>query len=146
VSKSIPAGNVAFFHEYATLPIPRKRLIDTAKEIAVQEKLPREMRVNTVFCSDKVIRRLNRQYRHKDRFTDVLSFPFDEPDFLGEVYVSLPRAGVQARRYGVSYADEVTLLFIHGFLHLLGYDHERPRERSVMEKLQSRYLCVAESR
>jgi probable rRNA maturation factor len=86
--------------------------------------------VSVLLCGDGTIRRLNRDYRGRDRPTDVLSFPADgsrRPDGeipLGDVAISVPRAVLQARAAGHSLAREVRLLAIHGYLHLLGYDHE----------------------
>jgi probable rRNA maturation factor len=81
---------------------------------------------------DAEMQRLNREYRGKDRPTDVLAFalregrraPGDET-VLGDVVISLDTAARQARQHRVSTADEVRTLLIHGMLHLLGYDHER---------------------
>ncbi len=95
--------------------------------------------VNIILCSDYKIRKLNRKYRKIDRATDVLSFPFEDDDLLGEVYISLQRAAVQARRYNVPYADEVNRLFIHGLAHLLGFDHNTEKERKKMELYEKRY-------
>ena len=76
------------------------------------------------FVSDKSIRKLNQQFRGIDKATDVLSFPADEPDNLGDVAVSVETASRQAKENGLSFDDEVRQLILHGFLHLSGYDHE----------------------
>ena len=106
------------------------------------EKVNREQKINLILCSDYTIRKLNREYRNIDRATDVLSFPFGEPDFLGEIYISLQRAKVQARRYGISYNDEIVRLFVHGTFHLLGYDHIIESERLEMEKMERKYIKI----
>jgi len=85
--------------------------------------------VTLLLASDATVRRLNRQFLRKDRATDVLSFPSGgdlEPgcEHLGEIAVSVPQAARQARRAGWSLREEAALLITHGFLHLLGYDHE----------------------
>jgi probable rRNA maturation factor len=98
------------------------------------------MQTALIFCSDMMIRRLNAAYRKVDRVTDVLSFTFFEPDLLGEIYISLPRAAQQAKEYGVSLDNEIKRLFVHGFFHLLGYDHERSSDRRKMEKMELKYL------
>ena len=77
--------------------------------------------------TDQTIRKLNKQYRHKNRPTDVLSFPLaDErcPTLLGDVVISIDTARRQARQRKRAFADELRALLIHGILHLLGYDHE----------------------
>lgn len=128
-----------FFHDYRSLPFPRKHLNIIVDKMYNNETRIRNKSVNVVLCSDYKIRRLNKKYRKIDRTTDVLSFPFEDDIFLGEIYISLQRAAVQARRYNVSYADEVGRLFVHGLFHLLGYDHKTEKKRTIMEKYEKRY-------
>ena len=88
---------------------------------------PREARgtVEVVLVSDARIRKLNARYRTKDTPTDVLSFPADEPGFLGEVVIASGVARRQALQAGHPIQVELRILALHGLLHLLGYDHER---------------------
>lgn len=79
-----------------------------------------------------MVRKLNRNYRKKDKVTDVLSFPFDEHDLLGEIYISLDRTVIQAHRFCIDARDEFRRLYIHGLLHLAGYDHIKKADRGVM--------------
>ena len=85
---------------------------------------------------DRRIRELNRQYRHKDAATDVLSFPADEPGQLGDIVIALGVARRQARSAGHSLSTELQVLALHGLLHLLGYDHER--DNGEMRRLEQR--------
>ena len=83
---------------------------------------------------DLEIHALNRQYRRKDKPTDVLSFPLaDElqPFLLGDVVISLETAARQAQRRGYALHEEIQALLIHGILHLLGYDHEVSRGEAI---------------
>jgi probable rRNA maturation factor len=80
--------------------------------------------------SNAAIRKLNHQYRGKDSVTDVLSFPSAHERFekqlkadLGEVVISLERAATQSKENGLTIANEVEQLILHGLLHLCGYDH-----------------------
>lgn len=91
--------------------------------------------------SDRRMREINREFAGKDATTDVLSFPADEtgPDgvrHLGDVVISVPRAKLQARARGHSVARESKILALHGYLHLLGYDHEA--DDGEMMRLQAR--------
>jgi probable rRNA maturation factor len=76
------------------------------------------------FVSDKSIRKLNQQFRGVDKATDVLSFPADEQNNLGDVAVSVETAATQARQNGLTLENEIAQLILHGLLHLSGYDHE----------------------
>jgi len=84
--------------------------------------------VTVAFVGERAIRTLNRKFMKKDKPTDVLSFPLGEkaPDgkfYLGDIVISVPVAARQAREKGHGLDRELRLLAIHGFLHLLGYDH-----------------------
>ena len=81
-------------------------------------------RITIALVSDAVMRRLNRQYRGADKATDVLSFPADAPDFLGDLAIARGVAARQARAQGHTARVEIRVLALHGLLHLLGYDHE----------------------
>lgn len=110
----------------------------------------RTAEVSLVLCGDAVIRRLNRDYRRIDRPTDVLSFPQLEgertpqpkgaPLALGDVVISLPTARRQAQAAGKLLRDEIELLWTHGLLHLLGYDHAEKRDEKRMFALQDRLI------
>lgn len=96
--------------------------------------------VSVAFVSPAVMRRLNRDYRGKDKVTDVLSFPFSEKEFVGEVLICLAQAKKQAKEYRHSLDDEVTILLTHGLIHLFGYDHIKKKEAKKMFVLQKTIL------
>ena len=105
--------------------------------------------LSIVLTGDKQIHKLNKLYRGKDRATDVLAFAMQEGEFgaisaglLGDVIVSLPTAGRQARERNVTPLDEVTMLIAHGILHLLGWDHDTDAKDREMKKETDR-LCAA---
>src|SRR6185503_15119412 len=80
--------------------------------------------VSVAIVSDRRMRALNRQFRGKDKVTDVLSFPSDERGFMGDIVVASGVARQQAKAAGHSVQTEIRVLALHGLLHLLGYDHE----------------------
>lgn len=87
---------------------------------------------------DRELRRLNRQFLGEDAVTDVLSFPSlpaGDAGHLGDIALSLPAARRQATSFGHSLESEVALLCIHGFLHLLGWDHDTPAATAEMNRL-----------
>jgi len=130
---------ITFSHAYTKLSFPQLLLEQTAARIYRGERIPRKRALSVVLCSDAVIRRLNAKFRKIDRATDVLSFPFDDPGLLGEIYISLPRCRVQARRYGLHYDQEILRMFVHGLIHLLDHDHHTPAERARMEAVEGKY-------
>lgn len=82
----------------------------------------------------KEIKTLNKQYRDKNEPTDVLSFEY------GEVIICVPVAERQAKEHGITLADELCLLFVHGTLHVLGYDHMKPKDAVVMRSAEQALL------
>jgi probable rRNA maturation factor len=94
--------------------------------------------VSVAFLSDAAIRALNRRHRGKNAATDVLSFPSDEPGFLGDIAVAEGVARRQARRAGHAFGTEARVLALHGLLHLLGYDHEHDGDGGRMRAVESR--------
>jgi probable rRNA maturation factor len=86
--------------------------------------------VSVLLSDDRTLRRLNREFRGKDKATDVLSFPVDGKmarGHAGDLAISLETAARQAREQGHSLRDEVRVLLLHGILHLAGMDHEADR-------------------
>jgi probable rRNA maturation factor len=93
--------------------------------------------MSLVLGGDRLLRRLNRDYRGKDRPTDVLSFPGDGGEAgLGDVVISVETAGRNARRLGRSLLQELDVLALHGLLHVLGHDHET--DDGTMDRLERR--------
>jgi probable rRNA maturation factor len=95
--------------------------------------------VGVRFAGDLTVRRMNRDFRGKDRTTDVLSFPGEEtPEgrHLGDIVISVPTAERQAASRGAALEQEIKLLLLHGVLHCLGHDHET--DAGEMERLEGR--------
>ena len=94
---------------------------------------------------------MNREYRDIDKETDVLSFPMFEreeleerkdlnEDILGDIVISLEKVKQQAQEYGHSFERELSYMIVHGFYHLLGYDHQTKDEEEIMFKKQEEVL------
>ncbi len=105
------------------------------------------------FVDNKFIHKMNREYRGTDRPTDVISFAFLDgekdrekilsskgPVSLGDIYISIDKAKEQAEEYGHPLKRELSFLFVHGLLHLLGYDHMTEEDEKIMFALQDEIL------
>lgn len=106
-----------------------------------------EAELSLLLCDDPFIQALNRDYRGKDAPTDVLAFAQREgegadpdDDILGDVVISIPTATRQAEARGHSVEREIQVLLVHGFLHLLGYDHGDDVEEAEMEAAAGKLL------
>lgn len=123
--------------------------------VLVNENFEGSAEISVRFVDDEIIHELNREYRHVDRSTDVLSFPLGEngvydinhdtgAKILGDIVISMQHAVMQADLYGHSLQREIAFLTVHSMLHLLGYDHEnggleqsrmRSKEETVLTKI-----------
>jgi probable rRNA maturation factor len=129
-----------------------------ARQIQVAEKVSVKSEMGLVITGDEKIHELNLKYLEEDRPTDVLSFPLNEqldtaPDFvsvpdgkfhLGDIMISYPTAARQAEEHHHSVEREITILLIHGILHLLGYDHDVPERETVMKGREAAILKIIE--
>jgi len=99
--------------------------------------------VSLLLADDEALHQLNRDFRGKDKPTDVLSFPAHEMDrpLLGDIAVALGVSARDAEAQGISLADHLTHLLVHGYLHLLGHDHEVEAEAALMEGLEIKALA-----
>ena len=97
--------------------------------------------ISLLLTDDETIRQLNKEYRNKDKSTDVLSFPMEDDIMLGDIAISVDTASRQAAEAEINIDRETAFLFIHGLLHLLGYDHETSQEDAAeMFALQEKIL------
>lgn len=108
-----------------------------------------DVEVSCVLVDDERIHEINREYRHIDRSTDVISFAMEDndqfyvegmPRTLGDIFISVDHAKKQAEEYGHSLRREMCFLFTHGILHLLGYDHMTDEQEKEMFGLQDQIL------
>ena len=118
--------------------------------------IKQEFEVDVNLVNNEEIHDINREYRKVDRPTDVISFAFlddvdgeikiksDIPKILGEIFISVDKAIEQAENYGHSLLREMSFLFVHGLLHLLGYDHMKKEDEVIMFKLQEEILTQEE--
>lgn len=136
-----------------------ERLVRGAVEAAIAESafpqlitIERPIEISVLLTGDDQVRRLNAEWRGKDKATNVLSFPMLEADdlrdatvtgpelLLGDIILARGVCEAEAIEKGVSVEDHATHLIVHGTLHLLGYDHERDSEGAEMEQREIRAL------
>jgi probable rRNA maturation factor len=134
--------------------LPRNN-VSSALIKEISEKILRYLKLTNVTLSviitdNAVIQDINKQYRGKDRPTDVISFAYREEPFpeieiereeLGDIYISLEKAEEQAGDYGNDLQGEIKRLLVHGILHLVGYDHEKDDSEALkMDALEEEIL------
>lgn len=110
-------------------------VIDISKDLKFKANL------SIMLCGDKFCRKLNNKFLKRDKVTDVISFPLNENNYLGDILINLRQVKRQAKKYNVSFNEELKKILIHGILHLLGFDHEKDsgEMERVENKLQSKF-------
>jgi probable rRNA maturation factor len=113
-----------------------------------------------LFTTNATIRKYNKQYRKKDKATDILSFPYHtelkvgqkirvknpEDKNLGDIIISVEFANKDAQAEGITLSKHLNVLLVHGIAHLLGYDHETEKDFMIMDKFEQRLLTVLGSK
>ena len=126
--------------------------LDTVLKVldsALKKENLEDVNFNLIIVDNEYIHELNRTYRNIDRETDVITFALEDEDsivlpsderVLGDIYISIDKAESQALEYGHSLLRELSFLAVHGFYHLLGYDHMTEEDEKVMFKKQEEVL------
>ena len=139
--------NVTFSNE-TNKNVSEKKELKKLINYAVKYLNLKDIEFGVIFVDNNKIKELNKIYRNIDRETDVITFRladyeeviFNNVNILGDIYISLDKALSQSIEYNHSYLRELSFLLIHGFLHLLGYDHMNEEDEKVMFKLQEEIL------
>lgn len=141
--------------EYLDIPEDEKNEIiikQVLKECYKTEKLnPEYLYVNIILTNPENIRKFNKEYRNIDKETDVLSFPMFEKEelsnfksccreVLGDIIISVDRVEKQAEEYGHSFERELSYMVVHGFYHLMGYDHIQEEDKKIMRAKEENIL------
>ena len=121
-----------------------------------EEKIENSKLYVTITLTDgENIRKINKEYRNIDKATDVLSFPmfekdelvqkikeksFEHEDVLGDIVISIPKVEEQAKEYGHSFERELSYMVVHGFYHLMGYDHIKEEDKKEMRPKEEKIL------
>jgi len=145
--------------EHGLLTSAQRELVEAILvHAATEEDVEEPSELSVTFLTNELIQEINRDWRGKDAPTDVISFAFDEmgeeemdfmldedePRLLGDLVISVERCREQAADYGHSFERELGFLAIHGFLHLLGYDHMTPEDEAEMTARQEEVLAYFE--
>lgn len=150
------ALNIDFLDETNSVNEEHIALVEKLlQHAATVEQIEDGSEVSVTFVTNEAIHEINREYRDKDEPTDVISFALEEmgegeveiigeeiPRILGDIIISIDRTKEQAEEYGHSFERELGFLAVHGFLHLLGYDHMTEEDETTMFKKQDEILST----
>ena len=125
--------------------------IENIINIGIKKLNLKDIEFSIIITNNEYIHKLNKEYRNIDRETDVITFALEDDELfpkdghrvLGDIYISIDKAKSQAEEYNHSFKREICFLAVHGFLHLLGYDHMNKEDEEVMFGLQEEILNEA---
>ena len=129
-----------------------KEIIDKVYEACFKEEdlYNYKIYISVILSNEEYIKKINAQYRNIDKVTDVLSFPMFESseieyakvqeEVLGDIIVCIPRVQEQAKEYGHGFEREFAYMLVHGFYHLMGYDHINENEKKAMREKEENVL------
>ena len=140
--------------EHGRVEATHQKMVEELLQFAAKEEnIPEDAELSVTFVDNDEIQEINRDYRGKDMPTDVISFALEEtgeeeleitgtdmPRILGDIIISVDRTAEQASDYGHSFERELGFLAVHGFLHLLGYDHMNEADEKKMFGRQEEIL------
>lgn len=139
---------------------PNEQYESTIKKVLkecyeVENLVNSKLIITVTFTTPENIRKINNKYRNIDRATDVLSFPMFEKDeldkkikeqdficedVLGDIIISVEKVEEQAKEYGHSFERELSYMVVHGFYHLMGYDHIEEKDKVIMRPKKKKFL------
>ncbi len=145
---------IDFIDETSEIEASAQQLVEQVLQFAAdKQKIEEGTELSIIFVDNARIQEINKEYRNKDAVTDVISFAMEEmgedeiqiigediPRVLGDIIISIERTKEQAHEYGHSFERELGFLALHGFLHLLGYDHMTESDEKVMFTKQKEIL------
>jgi probable rRNA maturation factor len=93
--------------------------------------------INIIFCSDKYLLKINRDYLNHDYYTDIITFNYNTENIIsGDLYISLERVMENSSNFNTDLLEEISRVIIHGILHLFGYDDDSEKRKSAIHKLE----------
>ena len=141
--------NRVIFNNLTEEKVEEEKLLEEVLTFAMKKEKLENTSFDIIFVDNNYIHELNKNYRNIDRETDVITFALEDDDsvingsserMLGDIYISLDKAHSQAEEYGHSFKRELSFLAVHGFYHLLAYDHMTEEEEKIMFGKQEEVL------
>ena len=132
---------IVYYTEDVKMPtFPKRKINAWIKSVANKYK-KNVGEIAYIFCSDKKILEVNKQYLQHDYYTDIITFDYCEKDVLnGDIFISIETVSSNAERFRVSFEEELRRILIHGILHLCGQDDKTPALRAEMTKKENEAL------
>lgn len=133
---------IHLFEEDIQVKIKNKLALKKWLKNTIEKEKQKLGELNYIFCSDKYLLDMNVSYLNHDTFTDIITFDNSETEGLieGDIFISVERVEENAKKFGVSFSEELNRVMVHGVLHLLGYKDKKKAEQEKMREMENYYL------
>ncbi|MCD7974082.1 MAG: rRNA maturation RNase YbeY [Candidatus Azobacteroides sp.] len=138
---------ITYQSEGITMPsFPKRKTTEWIRKVAGQQG-KKTGDISYIFCSDKYILEINKQYLNHDYYTDIITFDYSEDKVIsGDIFISLDTVKTNAEKYQATYEEEFYRVIIHGILHLCGINDKTPEEEKRMREEENKALEVREKK
>ena len=140
---AIKKNNIFFFKEGVSFRLPSKETLQLWLSKEAGKEGCSISNINFIFCSDKLLKKMNRQYLHHDFFTDIITFDNSSTESAmleGDIFISIDTVRKNSKKFGSTFNDELCRVMAHGVLHLIGYDDKNPKQYDKMKQLEDKWL------
>lgn len=136
--------SVNFFSHHIKFRLQKKTTIKKRIEFVLKKEKKFLDEINYIFCDDEYLLEINKKYLKHNFLTDIITFDFTKTSDIGhqtsDIFISIPRVKENAKKFNVSFENELMRVMIHGILHLCGYSDKSKKEKKIMRGKENEYL------
>jgi probable rRNA maturation factor len=137
---------IDFFNQDIDFPLIVPVQVEVWVARVIRKYGKKEGTINYIFCSDKYLLEINKEYLNHDYFTDIITFNYNERDIIsGDIFISLDTVKANAEEYKVTYDNELLRVIIHGILHLVGFNDKTEDQKKEMRHKEDDALNIFDS-
>jgi rRNA maturation RNase YbeY len=134
---------INFFSHKISFQLNKKKANKKLLLSIIQKEKKKPGDINFIFCNDKFLLLLNKKFLKHNTLTDILTFQYSHDKLSGDIFISIPRVKENAKKYRVTFENELLRVMIHGILHLCGYKDKTKSEKEEMRTKESLYLAYS---
>ena len=134
---------IQFFSQNTTFSLKKKSAVKKIILAVIQKEKKEAGGISFTFCDDKFLLALNKKFLKHNTLTDIITFQYSSQKLSSEIFISIPRIKENAKKFNVSFENELRRVMIHGILHLCGYKDKTTAKKKEMRKKEDYYLKLA---
>ena len=131
---------IRFFSQNIRFSFSKKNVLRRLLSDVIRKEKKNVGEINFIFCDDTFLHLLNKKFLKHNTLTDIITFQWPSKTLSGEIFISIPRVKENAKKFGVSFKNELRRVMIHGILHLCGYKDKTSAQKKIMRKKEDYYL------